>query len=161
MKTNTRALNKLALLLGFLLMCCTLGARAQSKPEAAREVEKLLQKATGQKVLNFVGQEEKVVSQVFGEQLMSVTLKSKSSDTNWTSEYTQIPWERMQTYFYGPAKGNDNVYELHIKFSSPMKYRHFYDAANKGEEDTSSTIELYFKKSDLDKIKQYMDIINK
>lgn len=154
---DTRTIHKITFLLWGLLLVGSFSAQGQSKAEAMREVEKLLQKAVGQKVLNFVGQEQKIISQVFGEKLVAVTLKS--NDTNWTSEYTQIPWEQVKDYFYGQAKGNKSLYQLNIEFKGKVTHYYFHDSADKGESQTFSSVELYFKQSDLEKIKQYMNII--
>ncbi|MGI4864958.1 MAG: hypothetical protein ACRYFZ_13620 [Janthinobacterium lividum] len=81
---------KLLLLLLAIYFPLALSLHAQTKEETFAEIAKMVAKAKGQTHLNFVGWKEKVTKQVFTE--ASVSSAEVYDRTEWTTEYTDIPW---------------------------------------------------------------------
>lgn len=146
---------RIMLLLAFSLLFTGI-SHAQSKAETFAAIQKLLNKAEGKKIMNLLGNDEKIGDQVFEDSRISVTKigQGKYSST-WVSDYTDINWSGFQYYLW-PENSNDKVKVLRIEFKNPVTYTHHVKGKS-GDSRTTTSIDLYFLAKDYDEMKKLME----
>jgi hypothetical protein len=128
---------------------------SQSKSETFEGIQKLLNKAKGKKIMNLLGNDEKIGDQVFNETEISVTKvgQGKYSST-WVSDYSNINWSGFRYYLW-PENSNDKIKVLRIEFKTPVTYVHHVKGKS-GDSRTSNSIDLYFLAKDYDEMERLM-----
>lgn len=130
-------------------------SHAQSKSETFAGIQKLLNKAKGKKIVNLLGNDEKIGDQIFNESEISVAKigQGKYSST-WVSDYSNINWSGFRYYLW-PENSNDKIKVLRIEFQNPVTYVHHVKGKS-GDSRTSTSIDLYFLARDYDEMESLM-----
>ncbi len=138
-----------------LSLCLSGISYAQSKSETFAGIQKLLNKAKGKKIMDLVGNDEKIGDQVFSESAISVTMvgQGKYSST-WVSDYSDIDWSGFNYYLW-PERSNDKVKILRIEFKNAVTYLH-HVKGEPGNSRTSTSVDLYFLAKDYDEMERLM-----
>lgn len=138
------------------LSLCLSGISYAQDPETFASIQKLLNKAEGKKIMDFVGNDEKIGKQKYTVSAISIEKvgQGKYSST-WIFDYSNINWSGFNWYLWD-ENSNDKVKRLRIEFKNPVSYSmHTKDEA--GEMRTTNSIDLYFLAKDYDEMERLFE----
>jgi hypothetical protein len=149
---------KLFILTAFCLFLTTFSAFAQANSDFFPQVEKLLNKAKGEKMTDGVsGNKEKIGRQIFTRNLVSTSEIGLSKyGSEWIRDCKNMNWKSLEYYMW-ELPSNDKVSLLTIKFKNDFKYTYHVEGEEAGEERSYDKIELYFLSKDQEKIKSLFE----
>lgn len=149
-------MKNLVLLLVIVASAFYVNAQTANAP-IFNQVEKILNKAKGQKVMDLSGNYDKIGKQTFNYGLVSVETSGMGKySSDWLSDYTNINWKSL-TYYGGEARGNDKLIEFHIKLKEVCKQNYHVKEEVDKDSTKSNEIVLYFLEKDYDTIKKLFD----
>ena len=133
---------------------------AQTKEEVFAKIETLLNKAKGETIKSFSG-EEKITRQVFSEKTVSCYKKGTSKyGSEWINRYSNVPWNDLFEHYIFSESSNDKLQMVKLKFKKNFLYEHFTSDEN-GDDDplSSSYIELYAREKDKNELDKYFKLL--
>lgn len=145
------------LVASLLLLSCTF---AQSKQEVFGSIQKLLNKAVGEKIKTdniFAKDPDKLTRQTFTENEVTVIRKpADKKDYQWVTRASNIPWNDLFDYSIFTEYENSDVQIVKINFKKTYK-REYYPSKDDGSDipSTSTSLEVYV----LTKDKKEMELL--
>jgi len=133
------------------LLLLSVSINAQTVP--VEKIQKLLDKAAGQKYLSIVGSEQKLTKQVFtvNSYVMSYTGLGKYG-SKWVLEYTGINWYSGFNHFSTTENSNSKL----TRFVFDLKDKHSFYMHVEGEGDnkksTRNSLEFYVLTKDAEEM---------
>ncbi|MBO9657895.1 MAG: hypothetical protein J7527_03640 [Chitinophagaceae bacterium] len=148
------------LLLAVFLQLAFLHSFAQTKEQVHASIQKLLNKAVGQKLSSFTG-DKKITKQVFSSAEVSLNEKNLNKyGTEWVHRYTDIPWNDFYEHVIFDESSNNKLNMLKMRFKKSFKSE-FFTSDKPGDEDARkyNTIELYLLAKDAEAMEEQMKLL--
>ena len=144
-----------------LFMTASFIVKAQSKQEVFSSIQKLLIKASGQKVQSnnvFAKKDDKLGKQVFTENEVTVnTIPEGKSKYEWINRATEIKWNEFLDYLIYTEFKNSNLQIVKLNFKKRCKTEYFTnDKMSDDNPSTSSSFEFYVLTSDKKEMEQLL-----
>src|SRR5690242_4493068 len=99
-----------------ILMLSTNVARSQSRDEVFASIQKILNKAKGERLKSFTG-EDKITQQVFTPATVSCSKQGLGKyGSEWVERYTNISWNDIFEHYIFSESSNDKLQLVQIKF---------------------------------------------
>lgn len=133
---------------------------AQTREQVFEKIQKLLDKAVGEKVKGF-SNEEKITKQVFTPTLVSCNKKGLSKyGSEWVNRYTNISWNDFFEHFIYDATSDGKLQEIKLRFKKDFKSE-FFTSDKAGDDDPSqyNVMELYIREKDKDEADKYFKLL--
>jgi hypothetical protein len=147
-------------LLFLLLTTVVCSAGAQTRQQVFDEIQKLLNKAVGEKVGSFSG-EDKITKQVFTDKMVSCYKKGLSKyGSEWVHRYTNIPWNDFFEHVIYDATSDGKLKVVKLTFKKRFTSE-FFTSDKAGADDPSeySSMELYAKAKDGEEMEKYLKLL--
>ena len=144
-----------------LFMTASFIVKGQSKQEVFSSIQKLLIKASGQKVQSnnvFAKKDDKLGKQVFTENEVTVnTIPEGKSKYEWINRATEIKWNEFLDYLIYTEFKNSNLQIVKLNFKKWCKTEYFTnDKMSDDNPSTSSSFEFYVLTSDKKEMEQLL-----
>lgn len=144
-----------------LFMTASFIVKAQSKQEVFSSIQKLLEKASGQKVQSnnvFAKKDDKLGKQVFTENEVTVnTIPEGKSKYEWINRATEIKWNEFLDYLIYTEFKNSNLQIVKLNFKKRCKTEYFTnDEKGNTNPSTSSSFQFYVLTSDKNELEQLL-----
>jgi hypothetical protein len=144
-----------------IALFCSLSLSAQTKQEVFSSIQKLVDKASGEKLKSdnvFAKKEDKLGKQIFTEKMITVnTIPGGKSDYQWVSRYTDIPWNDFFDYGIYTEFKNGNLQIVELKFKETFKHEFFISDEERDEKpDNYSSLKFYVLTKDEKELAQLL-----
>ena len=131
-----------------LLLATILTINAQSGSIPVAKIQKLLNKAVGQKYVNVGGNQEKITKQVLTENTYTLYYTGLGKyGSKWVEEYSNIQWDKGFTHFFGRGYGNDKLRLYVFQFEKEVG-RHMHVEGETSDKSTTTSLEFYILAKD-------------
>ncbi len=155
---------KTKLTLVFIALFCSLQINAQTKQEVFTGIQKLVDKASGEKVKSndvFSKKDDKLGKQFFTEKEITVsTIPGGKSDYEWISRATEMSWNDFFDFLIFSEYINNNLQIVRLNFNKPFKTEHFTNDETSGAyPSTSNRFEFYILTKDKNELTQLLNRI--
>lgn len=141
---------------------CSLQINAQTRQEVFTSIQKLADKASGEKVKTndvFAKKDDKLGKQVITEKVMAVnTIPKGKSDYEWISRATEMSWNDFFDFLIFSEYINNNLQIVRLNFNKPFKTEHFTNDETSGAyPSTSDRFEFYILTKDKNELTQLLN----
>lgn len=140
-----------SIIIATAVMLCFFSVKAQSGPIPVAKIQKLLDKAVGQKYVNLMGNKEQITRQEITETtytLFYIGLGKYGS--KWEIESTNIQWDKGFNYFTMSGRGNDKLTQLIFEFKNEMNWNMHVEGKTGDDRPPTNRLEFYILTKDYD-----------
>jgi hypothetical protein len=143
-----------------LFISVSFNSYSQSKEEVFANIQKILNRVTGEKIKSFSG-EEKITKQVFTPSEVSCFTKGLSKyGSEWVYRYTGIPWNDYFEHVIFDQSSDGKIKIVKLKFKKNFKAEHFTsDEAGDNDPGQYNWIELYALAKDKGDLDKYLELL--
>lgn len=137
-----------------------LAALSQTREQVFAGIQKLLDRAVGEKMNSF-DDTEKITKQVFTAALVSCSKKELSKyGSEWVSRYTNISWNDLFEHVIGDATSDGKLREIKLRFKKDFKSEYFTsDEPGDNDPDQYNVMELYVRQKDEAEMDKYLNLL--
>ena len=133
-------------------MATILTVNAQSGSIPVAKIQKLLNKAVGQKYVNVGGNDEKITKQVLAETTYTLYFTQLTKyGSKWVRDYSNIQWDKGFTHFFGLGYGNDKLMRYEFTFEKKID-EEFHVEGETSDKRTTSFLTFYILAKDATKM---------
>lgn len=129
-----------------LLFICSVNAQNGSIPVV--KIQKLLDKAVGQKYVNTMGNDEKITKQVLTENTYTLYFTGLGKyGSKWVWEYSDIKWDKGFRQYSTEGRGNSKLRQYVFKFEKDMNW-YMHVEGETSDKNTTTSLEFYILAKD-------------
>lgn len=129
-----------------LLFICSVNAQSGSIPVA--KIQKLLDKAVGQKYVNTLGNDDKITKQVLTENTYTLYYTGLGKyGSKWVVEYSNIQWDKGFEQFSSEGYGNSKLRRYVFQFEKKIDL-HMHVEGETSDKSTTTSLEFYILAKD-------------
>lgn len=134
-----------------LLFCIPANAQTGSVP--VEKIQKLLNKAVGQKYMNLMGNDEKITKQVITENTYTLYYTGLGKyGSKWVLDYTSIQWGKGFNHFSAQENGNSKLTRFVFEFKDKHGFHMHVEGENDNDKSTRNSLEFYVLTKDADEM---------
>ena len=134
-------------------LCFAINSFAQINETFFSEVQTLVEKANGKKIVDLMGNDTKIDHQIFSQDLVSFThIGLGKHGSEWVFDYTGMDFKKINYYLW-QENSNDNLYRLVIEFGNNVLV-HQHVKGEVSDKRATSSMEMHFLAKDYDKMDQ-------
>jgi hypothetical protein len=145
--------------LTFLFGIISFNGHSQSREEVFASIQKILNRANGEKIKTFTG-EERLIKQVFTPNEVSCYTKNLEYKSNWVKRYTGIPWNDLSEHGIHNQTGDGKIEVVILQFKKYFKIEDFTtDATEDVLPNSHNRMELYALEKDKADLNKYLELL--